>query len=178
MNKQKSILGIKLLCSLQTTSERFSSINRIEQECLVVRGQSWRLSLPRTWKQTWESEQVNPLGLRFEVSRDEEYIRLSLLSRKQEMAARSHHYMLLLLARARLADRDAGLPPGAAGWLYTEQLCQMLQKDVHQVNVAVHRARRQFSELDVVGANRVIERRRLTRQLRIGIEQLVVEPLQ
>jgi hypothetical protein len=44
MNKQKSTLGIKLLCSLQTTSERFSSINRVEQECFVARSQLDRLT--------------------------------------------------------------------------------------------------------------------------------------
>ena len=85
--------------------------------------------------------------------------------------------MLLLLARARLADMEEGLPDGEAGWLYVEQLCQMLRTDQQQLNVSVHRARRQFSALDTVSVGRLIERRRLTRQLRLGIDQLVVVPL-
>jgi hypothetical protein len=43
MNKQKRVLGIKLLCSLQTASERFSSIDRIKQERFVARSQLDRL---------------------------------------------------------------------------------------------------------------------------------------
>ena len=153
----------------------------VDQERLSVRDQVWRLSLPTTYDQTWAAaaQDTPRLGLRFEVSRDEEYTRLSLLNREQptEIPARTHHYMLLLLARARLTDRGEGLTTGEAGWLYSQQLCQMLRADQYQLNVLVHRARRQFSRLDEVSAGQLIERRRLTQQLRIGIDHLTIEPL-
>ena len=50
------------------------------------------------------------MALEFNVSQDEEETQLSLRVDDQEMdlGTRSHHYLLLLLARTRIQDKDAG----------------------------------------------------------------------
>ena len=77
-------------------------------------------------------------------------------------------------------DTDAvfdSLDDDKSGNLEYAELSQMLRTDMYQLNVLVHRARRQFSKLNMVDAGQLIERRRLTRQLRLGIENLEIAPL-
>jgi len=152
-----------------------------DQEYLNLSGGTWRLSLPRFHEETLAlrpHQGVRP-GLQFEISRDEEFIRIWFIKNEArvEVPTRAHHYMLLLLARARIEDQASGLASGEAGWLYAEDFCKMLGTGSHLLNVMVHRARQQFARLKMGGAAGVIERRRSTRQLRIGIDQLSVSPI-
>lgn len=152
-----------------------------DQDCLSLNGDTWRLCLPRFHEETLAiSSQVGVQpGLHFEVSRDEEFIRIWFVKNdaRVEVATRAHHYMLLLLARARMEDQGSGLASGEAGWLYAEDFCKMLGTEPHLLNVMVHRARQQFARLEMEGAAGLIERRRSTRQMRIGVDQLAVSPI-
>ena len=108
--------------------------------------------------------------LRFEVSRDEEFVTLSLVHGgvATSLGARAHHDLLLALARARLADVGGGLPPPEQGWLYVDDLLSMLRLDLHHFNVNVFRARQHLARAGMMDAGSIVERRSTTRQIRLG----------
>ncbi len=147
----------------------------------VVAGEVWLLLLsdevPQTARRPDElSAHLQQLQLVFGVSRDEEYITLSVLGSgmRLELKPRAHLYLLLVLARQRLAD--AALPQGDQGWVHVEELSRMLRMDELGINLWVHRARKQMGAEGVADAGGVVERRTGTGQLRIGTDRLVIEP--
>jgi len=79
----------------------------------------------------------------FKVSRNEEHVELTVErgGRLHVFAHRSHTYLLLLLARARLEDqRSAGASTSEHGWIETKKLASMLRTTSEQVNVWIWRA--------------------------------------
>jgi hypothetical protein len=114
------------------------------------------------------------------ASADEEHIAVWLERGKvrQKLPERTFNYMLLILARSRSADAQNGIPPTEAGWVYTDQLAKQLMVTPERMNVDVHRIRRAVGQLRVgnsplfVDADRIIERRRTTTQIRLGIEDI------
>ena len=151
---------------------------------LTVGGADWRLHLPSAWEATLEASADTPVHLasselRFRVSSDEEFVELSLLHEGGELALRprAHHYVLLTLARARLKDAAEGGRPADHGWLYAEELARMLGVDDMHLNTDIYRARKQLGSRGVQGAAGLVERRRSTRQLRLGVERARVERL-
>ncbi|MFK7928138.1 MAG: FHA domain-containing protein [Myxococcota bacterium] len=115
--------------------------------------------------------------LRFGVSADEEHVTLSVQSSNQfhEVKPRTHHYLLLTLARQRVEDVKQGVSDSEAGWLHAEDLQRMLRMDRRTLNTQVFRARRQLSKLDLDGSGDIIERRDPARQLRIGVAKIEVQ---
>lgn len=164
--------------------ERESGTERAVEGREVSAG-GWRftLHLPDVVAPTWEGEalplSLERLSLRFTVSRDEEFIEVSAVApgHTVELGARAHHGVLLALARARLEDQQEAarapaasrLPETSQGWLYLEELAHSLRLDEQHLNVAVYRCRQQFASAGVVGAAGIIERRKPTRQLRLGV---------
>jgi hypothetical protein len=126
------------------------------------------------------------LILCFSVSRDEEYVALTARDDHHaiDLGARAHHLVLLTLARARLEDRKAqasatteraAAPPETAeGWVYQDELADKLAMDETHLNVAVFRCRRQLAEAGVLGAAGIIERRRPTREVRLGVARIEI----
>jgi hypothetical protein len=116
------------------------------------------------------------LRLTFSVSRDEEYVHLQMIGcgATLDMGARSHNYLLLTLARHRLADRASGASDASCGWVYQDDLAHDCTMAAPRLNVDVFRIRKQFSVRGVVDANSIIERRPQTRQLRIGTEHVSI----
>jgi hypothetical protein len=112
------------------------------------------------------------LTLEFVASRDEEHVELHLQPDGLKISARTANYLLLLLARERRSDGN--LPDSDRGWVYSSDLARQMSFDLERLNVEVFRARSAFSSLSVQDAGRVIERRALTRQLRIGTERFVL----
>ena len=158
-------------------------------------GRDYVLRVPDVIAPTWDSASPAPhlasLTLRFSVSRDEEYVALSARSEHHEidLGARAHHALLLSLARSRLDDRKAreaaggsgggarssgGRPESSEGWVYQDDLASQLAIDETHLNVAVFRCRRQLAEAGIVGAASIIERRRPTRELRLGVSRIEV----
>lgn len=133
--------------------------------------------LPPTWEPGSAQPSIDRIGLCFAVSRDEEHVQLTATvgPRRIDLGARAHHYLLLTLARARLRDREAGEPPDAQGWIYQEELSQMLDLDSKHLNVTVFRCRQHLGAAGILGAADIVERRRLTQQLRLGVEQIHIE---
>lgn len=147
-------------------------------ETVQIGGTAFRVhlpeSLPPTANAAPSAPQLDDLHLRFTVSRDEEYVELIAThgGRVIDLQARSHHYPLLLLARARLRQRD--VPPAYQGWVHQHALLDQLRIDRNQLHLNIFRARRQFGEAGIDDAARIIERRSNTSQLRIGVQHLEI----
>lgn len=150
-----------------------------DRETIVVNGEAWMLDLPQRSSSTAEGSgggapTLSTIALRFAVSRNEERVDITVVcpGRDIELPARSHHYLLVTLARARLAA--AGAPPAERGWLERDELCRMLATDELRLNVEVCRARKQFSALGIQGAASIVDRRMGTGRIRLGVERVDV----
>lgn len=132
----------------------------------------WRfrnpLSLPGTTEFT--GDDANQSVLSFTVSSDEEHVELTADAGGThfDLGASARYYVLLTLARQRLADRKDGLPETSCGWMYQDDLMRALAIGQQQLNIDVFRIRRHLSDKGVPNAATVIERRPRTRQLRLG----------
>lgn len=123
--------------------------------------------------------EITHTQLVFSVSRDEEHVelRVSCDGRVFDLGARTHHYLLLTLARRRLADAALGLPETSCGWVYQEDLAHDPSMATPQLNLDVFRIRKQFTALGLPDAANIIERRPRTRQLRIGSTHISINQL-
>ena len=155
-----------------------------DQQQIEVDGSRFQLALPRqavrTLHQTddWETFPApSVLAMTFAVSRDEEHVELELRpegAQPYTVPTRSHHYLLLTLARRWLADRADGMSAGARGWLYVDELLRLLRIDESHLNVQIYRARRQLGRSGVSGAAGLVERRIGTRQIRLGMDEVEI----
>lgn len=142
---------------------------------------AWRLCVPEGLQPTADSVgdalTVGTIELRFAVSSDEEAVELLALHSRTviDLKVRTHHYPLLLLARARLADRE--LPPERQGWVQQTELARQLRYEPDRLYSDIFRFRRQLAQAGVVDAGKVVERRAGTGLLRIGVARLSVVPL-
>jgi hypothetical protein len=150
-------------------------------------GREFVLRIPELIAATWDASSPSPhlgaLTLQFSVSRDEEYVALTARADNQviDLGARAHHEVLLTLARSRLEDRKTWAssgsdapPESSEGWVYQDELAQQLAMDETHLNVAVYRCRRQFAEAGIIGAASIIERRRPTREVRLGVSRIEI----
>lgn len=150
-------------------------------ELVVVGGQIYRLYLPsglarRAYRSATELSIAN-VKFELRVSQDEEHVEIWLhkgLGETEILPARAHYYTLLVLARARLADRERELPLEARGWRSSPELSRMLAVDESSINVHVHRIRRDLETLGLVDANQIISRQRSRRLLRINSPKLEI----
>ena len=150
------------------------------RQTFTVAGQTWCFYSPGpvTATATVEAARDQPLPeLSFAVSSDEEFVALSLVyeDRLIELGSRTHNYLLLVLARARIADRKAGLPESECGWTPKDQLADDLRISAPQVDGEVFRIRKHFAQHGSDEAAAVIERRPGTRQLRVGFPRIVIQ---
>jgi len=147
-------------------------------ESISAGGEAWILDLPEGTSSTLPVGAAAPtlesIALRFAVSRDEERVDITVLcpDREIQLPARSHHYLLVTLARARLSA--AAAPPAERGFLDRDDLCRMLATDELRLNVDVCRARKQFAALGIQGAVNIVDRRTGTGRIRLGVERVEV----
>lgn len=157
--------------------------SRVEDRAvLTAGGEPWRVHLTDDVAATWQAASepgAAPVHLQFRVSADEEHVELTARvgERRIDLKARAHHYPLLVLARARLADHAAGVPGGEQGWLAQDRLLQMLKVDAGYLHLSIHRIRLQFTRAGVPDPARVVERRLGAGLLRLGVAHLTIEPL-
>ena len=153
-----------------------------EQVPFVVDGGRWRLCNASPLQSTSMPElgrEVTPLEgvqLHFRVSRNEEHVEMSVRwrDRQVDLGARSHSYVLLTLARARLRDLEAGRLPENAGWTDQEELLARLRFAPERLNLDIFRARRQFGAAGFIPAAGIVERRAATKELRIGASNISI----
>jgi hypothetical protein len=127
-----------------------------------------------TAKHATDALRLCDLELEFRVSLDEEHVALRghRAGKIVDLGARACNYLLLTLARQRQHDaRDATLPETSHGWIDSLDLLRMLGCNETKLSVDVCRVRQVFSKAGFEDAADVIERRRGTRQLRLGIAQ-------
>ncbi len=155
-------------------------ITRVDHdETFVVGGSNWLFCNPKAAKPTSVLDgrlSLLDVRLNFSVSTDEEHVDVvaDWPGARSELGSRTHNYILLTLARQRLADAAAGVPLTACGWMYQDDLIRGLAMTATQLNVDIFRIRQQFAKLDLGETAAIVERRPRTKQLRIGIANLVV----
>jgi len=122
---------------------------------------------------------IRGVSLSFNVSRDEEYVHLRMTRGNQQfdLGQRAHNYLLLTLARCRLADAEQGLPDTSCGWMDQEELARDPSMAPPQLNIDVFRIRQQFAKTGILDPATIIERRHGPRQLRIGTGKLTINTL-
>jgi hypothetical protein len=137
-------------------------------------GRSFRFSCPGGVLATRPAEasagtvRLRDLAFELSVSLNEEHVvmRTRHGERVTDFGERACHYLLLILARARLADASQGLPEPQCGWVDVEDICRHTTTP-SQINVDVYRNRRQLSEHKVVDGPQIVERR--PGQIRLGV---------
>ncbi|APR78464.1 FHA domain protein [Minicystis rosea] len=153
-------------------------------EVLQIAGQSYVIHLPMAGQGTADAEGVSTtldeVALSLRVSRDEEHVEVALAKRgnARVLTPRSHHYTLLTLARARLRDEAAPvLAEPQRGWVFVDDLCRSLTIDESRLNVEIYRIRQDFAAVGLADATSVVERRRGSRQVRLGTARLSITPM-
>lgn len=152
----------------------------VDGQLIDVAGRRFRFCWPSDHAAT---ETVSAVSSRpeptlvFVVSSDEDFVELTLEypERRVALGSRSHNYLLLTLARQRLADRARGLPEASCGWMDKEELAQGFKITPQQVDGEVFRIRKHFSQHGVTEATTIIERRARTKQIRLGAHHLRVD---
>lgn len=164
---------------LEQPNEAISPITNLQT--FEIAGQIWKFCCPERINETSLADyspelEVRHLELTFSVSRDEEHVQLNANcgARVFDLGSRTHNFMLLTLARQRLADTAQGLPDTSCGWVYQDDLSLYPNATFSELNIDVYRIRKQFAALGVVDAASIIERRPRTRQIRIGTGRISV----
>jgi hypothetical protein len=109
--------------------------------------------------------------LKLSVSSDEEEVRgeVCVGAARLPLPGRVYLYMLVLLGRYHEEDSRSGLSVGEAGWRYADDVSRSLGLDQQALNVQVYRARQDLAKLGFEDPAALIERRALTKQMRLGI---------
>jgi hypothetical protein len=167
---------------LEQPNESISPITNLQT--VQVDGRLWRFCCSENIRTTSlaiapEEIEVRNLRLSFSVSRDEEHVQVRMIcgALSVDMAARSHNYLLLTLARRRVEDATEGATETASGWIYQDDLAHDPTMAPPQLNIDVFRIRKQFAAAGVIDAANIVERRPRTRQLRIGTGLLSISHL-
>jgi len=150
-----------------------------DQQTVMVGGQQYVLDLPPPLRISGVTDmQATPtiatITLMFRVSHDQEHVTVEVHSSAGHLhlESRASYYLLVHLARKRIADRQAGYPAWECGWMDVRQLARELGVVETVLNTDIHRCRRRFGEAGIQDAANLIERRRGSRKLRIGVEKL------
>lgn len=157
-----------------------------DQQVVRVASVDWRLELPptradadvsTTVPRTDALRSLDACAMEIRVSRDEEFVEIALRRGPEVIALppRAFHYTLLTLARKRIDDE--ALPPAERGWIYADDLAKALATTKPKLNLDVCRARQQLAELGIEGAGRLVQRRRTSHQLRLGLGRVSVTPI-
>jgi pSer/pThr/pTyr-binding forkhead associated (FHA) protein len=138
-----------------------------------VRGQSYRFSRPSSHDLTASPEPApdsEPPILHFLVSSDEDFVELTVRRRNSSvpLGSRAHNYLLLTLARHKLAELSAGVPESSSGWMDKDRLADGLRISPPQVDGEIFRIRKHFASHGLQESATIIERRARTKQIRLG----------
>jgi FHA domain len=140
----------------------------------------WRVFLAETGLSTQlmsdAPQKLDDYQFMFDLSLDEEITRLTLMREQLEidMGERSHHYLLMHLARHRTDEAAKGVDEKSQGWMDKELLARELGIDVPHLNILIFRARKQIAEKLVVAidSEQLVERRK--GQVRFGCPHFTI----
>ncbi len=133
---------------------------------IALGGGRWRVFLADSEQMTELSaapeNHLDDIEFVFHLSQDEENTDLRLHMGKQqlELGERSHHYLLVHLARLKAQQAAAGYDPDSQGWVDTQQLQRDLGLEMPHINIMIFRARKQISEnlSAALDSERLVER--------------------
>jgi hypothetical protein len=145
-----------------------------------ARGRKYRFSRPTSNDLTAGAEPTTdsePATLHFLVSSDEDFVELTLEyhHRNVSLGSRAHNYLLLTLARHKLAELAAGIAESSSGWMDKDQLADGLRITPPQVDGEIFRIRKHFASHGLHEAATIIERRARTKQIRLGLGRVRVD---
>lgn len=153
-----------------------------DRQFLEVGEETWSLRVPAVASSTvplghtdWSAEAVE---LEFAVSSDEEQVQITIRHEAEvlNLTPKAEFYLLLTLARERLADAGAGVEDEDAGWLEVCDLTDALKISECHLNIQVHRARTHLNALNFLGPGGIINRGRAG-QIRIATGNLTVRTM-
>ncbi len=100
-----------------------------------------------------------PGKLVFKISLNEEnvHLQMNIKNTQFDMGYKSHHQILLYLARYKLSDKKNNLPYNERGWVATDLLLLELGIQANNLNILIYRLRKAFAQIDYPG--NIIERR-------------------
>ena len=142
--------------------------------------QTWRFidNKPATKTSTNDGPQSPPehICYEFDVSQNEEHvsIKLAIDDEDTDLGQRSHHYLLLLLARQRLQDKNQGIAESEQGWINKKVLMKMLGFEETHINIQIYRFRKQLVAAlpNILALHNAIERR--SGELRLSCANIVI----
>lgn len=139
----------------------------------------WHLSVPEVEVATSQLERPQGMELFFDVSVNQEHITITVIQdgTSTVLPNRSHSYLLLVLARERLEGaNNRELPEQDRGWVHMDDLTRMLRANANQIGSLIFRAKKQFREAGLLGADGIVESRSGTGERRIGVSRIVIRP--
>ncbi len=145
---------------------------------ITVAGASWRLHLIEAAGTLALNDVPRSLAdatLRLMVSPDEENVDAELVwsDESRILPPSVHWYIALILARARLADQQAGdQPKREQGWVHRDDLCDQLKIAARKLNVDIHRLRLLLAGAGITDGADLFQRRSATAQIRLGIADI------
>jgi hypothetical protein len=122
-----------------------------------------------TFDETIKAESIDNISVaniktHFNVSKNEEHVSLNIQFMNQpiNLGERTHHYLLLLLARKRLKDKLAGFDETEQGWIDKDLLSQQIGLEENHINILIYRFRKQLlkAKPSAMKLLQIIERRR------------------
>ncbi len=140
-------------------------------------GQSWQFFLCQDYGPTEarsQLRQLKELEFIFDLSLDEETTQLnvSINDKHFDLGVRTHHYLLLQLARHRAMDYAQGLDEKSRGWIYADRLASELGLDSTHMNIQIFRARKQLADILQQSFEQLVERR--SGKLRFGSDKFKI----
>lgn len=156
-------------------SGRDGTIAITSETDVPVAGCVWRLYLPPVERldgsrsDTTRETQPTDLSLHFDPSLDREHVRLVAQwgDKRASLGARAFSQALLALAYHRIEDEARGVPAAEVGWVYSDTLRDELNLQREALNLHIWRAIQHFGKAGLP-AERLVERRRDTQQIRLG----------
>ncbi|MFT5635390.1 MAG: hypothetical protein ACI89T_000827, partial [Cognaticolwellia sp.] len=111
----------------------------------------------------FHQEQPLTVSAEFKVSQNEEHVCLSLTIEDKiiDLGIKSHHYLVLMLARKWQEDNTDKIQNNEKGWLDKSLLCRELIMTEQYMNIQIYRFRKQIASLmsDAMILPQPIERR-------------------
>lgn len=134
------------VCESQSGISTLTSGDRVGTEDSI-----WRFIEAMPCAETIQIEEqtltcAQDVEIHFNVSQNEEHVcaKLKLPLTEIDLGERTHHYLLLMLARKRIEDLAAGITESERGWLEKEQLGKLLGMSETHINIQVYRFRKQM----------------------------------
>jgi pSer/pThr/pTyr-binding forkhead associated (FHA) protein len=150
--------------------ENQSGIQKLEAGIkITINEASWYLVNAMTFDDTKKVESINSIPIEniktiFSVSKDEEHVSVNLQFMNQliNLGERTHHYLLLILARKRLQDMFTRIDDSEQGWIDKNLLSQQIGLDENHINILIYRFRKQILKAmpSAMKLLQIIERRR------------------